>query len=227
MINVLIIEDDPMVAQLNRRYVNSLEGFNVSGHAVNGQDALKYCNENLVDLIILDIYMPKLDGLEFLKLLKKDHTYIDVIFVTASNETEMIKTALNLGAVDYLVKPFEYNRFRQALLKYLERKKLLTSEENINQILIDKIINGDEEVKSSTLSKGLHKNTLDRILRYLEKNEQPIYTSDQLSKDLDVSKVTIRRYMDYFESIGKVHMEIQYGTIGRPSYLYTYIKNDN
>lgn len=225
MINVLIVEDDPMVAQINKKYVNSIEGFKVIGYSNNGEDALDFCQKHAVQLIILDIYMPKLNGIEFLKILRREFIMIDVILVTASKESDMIDVALKLGVVDYLIKPFQYDRFKKALDNYLQRIALFKSRENVKQEELDKVIGSSMDIEQVPIAKGLHKNTLNRIYQYFNNKDKVFHTSEELSEQLDLSKVTIRRYMEYLESIGRIHVEIHYGTIGRPSHLYKYIKN--
>ncbi|MEN8905325.1 MAG: response regulator [Clostridiales bacterium] len=224
MIHVLIVEDDPMVAHLNRKYIESIEGFKVTGEATNGEQAMVFCKKQRVDLIILDIYMPKLDGIEFLKTLRKEFILIDVILVTASKDTETIDIALKLGAIDYLIKPFEYNRLKKSLNNYLKRMEVLNSSKSIIQEDLDKLTYLSEEKLKNTLIKGLHKNTLNMIIEFFKTNEKWEHTSEELAEKLNLSRVTIRRYMEYLESTGEIIMEIQYGTVGRPSHLYRYIK---
>ena len=94
MINILIVEDDPMVSDLNKRYINSVEGFKVIGQARDGEAAMKFCRVHDVDLIILDIYMPKMDGLMFLQDLRKRKMDIDVILVTRITSYNVCYTKL-------------------------------------------------------------------------------------------------------------------------------------
>ncbi|MTI66935.1 MAG: response regulator [Firmicutes bacterium] len=224
MINVLIVEDDPMVSELNKRYVESIEGFKVIKSVSNGQDALKILNKKRIDLVILDIYMPKVDGISLLKEMRKRSIMSDVILVTAAKEAKNIDAVLKLGAVDYLIKPFEFERLQNSLKKYLQRHRLLNDKEAFKQEDIDKLTvkyktNGKEEIK-----KGLHKHTLDMIRRYMSKNKDIYLSSDEIAEKLDFSKVTIRRYLEYLEEIGEIKLQINYGGIGRPAHLYKYNK---
>lgn len=223
MIQVLIVEDDPMVAELNRQYVESVPGFRVIGMAANGEQAMSFCQKNKVHLIILDIYMPKFNGIEFLETLRREFILIDVIMVTASREADSVGIALKLGAIDYLIKPFEYDRMKETLENYLKRIELLSSSEQLYQNSLDEIIiRGRGE---SPLAKGLHKSTLRRIKQYLEGKGGIVHRSESIADHIGVSKVTVRRYMEYLQSVGDVAIEINYGEIGRPSYLYRYMRN--
>ncbi len=222
MINVMIVEDDPMVAQLNKRYIDSLSEFKVVELAQNGQDALNIIRSKDIDLIILDIYMPKIDGLSFLKEMRRRFFRIDVILVTASNEASSIDAALKLGAVDYLIKPFTFERLKNALDNYLARYKLLQDKEAVNQEDIDKITKSEAR-SINKLAKGLTEKTLSRIREFMKKNSDKFLSSDVISEKLGISKVTVRRYLEYLQATGSVKVEIEYGTGGRPGYLYKYL----
>lgn len=223
MIKVLIVEDDPMVAELNKRFVQQISEFKVVGIANNGEIALKYLKTTQIDLVILDVYIPKLNGMEVLNEIRKCHFKVDVILVTAAKERDMIDEALKLGSVDYLIKPFDSNRLKKALENYLIRRRVL-SNKDIAQEDIDFITMSNSEQINSNLPKGINKITLNRIIRYLEKNKGYLISSENISEELRMSKVTIRRYLDYLDGLGDIKVEIEYGTIGRPCYKYLYIK---
>jgi len=87
--------------------------------AANGQDVLLYLHENKPDLIIMDIKMPKMDGLTALKELKKMQPDLPVLIVTGYDSVETAATALNAGAVDYIVKPFEPEQISKSVRKVL------------------------------------------------------------------------------------------------------------
>ena len=223
MINVLIVEDDPMVAKLNKKYVQSIKGFNVVGETSSKDEVLNYCRNNRIDLIILDIYMPKIDGISILKELRKRFIMIDVIMVTASKEAENIYAALKLGAVDYLIKPFEYERLKKSLENYKSRYKLLRDTKTVKQEDLDEITKSFGTHKENELIKGLHEKTLDRIRLFMKNNPMDNFSSEDIANKIALSKVTIRRYLEYLESIGEVTLHVEYGTIGRPSHMYKYM----
>ncbi|MCT4593433.1 MAG: response regulator [Anaeromicrobium sp.] len=223
MIRVLVVEDDPMLAELNRRFIEKIDGFTVEFVAKNGEDALEKIKNDKIDLVILDVYMPKIDGIEFFRRVRKQNKMIDFILVTAANDTDKIKEALKLGAVDYLVKPFEFERLEKSLLNYKVRKDLLIKKPFINQKELDKLFIGSyEEERVKDLKKGLHKITLNRIIKFLKENKEELLSSEIISENMSMSKVTIRRYLDYLEEIGSIEKKIEYGSRGRPSYLYKY-----
>lgn len=223
MIYVLVVEDDPMLAELNKRFINKIDGFKVKFIANNGEDAIQIINDTKIDLVILDIYMPKLDGMELFRTVRNQNKIIDFILVTAANDTDKINEALKLGAVDYLVKPFEFERLEKSLLNYKDRKNILVKKAFVEQREIDKLfMNLDKEYKEKDLKKGLHKFTLNRIIKFLKENKDELLSSEVISENMGMSKVTIRRYLDYLDEIGNINKNIEYGYRGRPSYLYKY-----
>ena len=225
MYNVLIVEDDPMVAMINEQYVNRHKDFKVVGKCKDGELALSYIQENPVDLIILDVFMPRMNGFETLRELRKEHESVDVIMVTAANDRESLEEALHLGIVDYLVKPFTFDRFKIALDKFISQKKLLQDFDTLNQSNIDFIIDKTKKTSQEVFPKGIQDKTLQAILSCLKNNRSKEITSDFISEQTGLTDVTVRRYMSYLEENGTVIGELNYETGGRPC-MYYYLKED-
>ena len=106
MYQVIIVEDDPMVAEIDKQYVEHNNKMNIAGVFQNGQDALEFCRNNPVDLIMLDYYMPVMDGRTFLTNLRAEGILADVIMVTAASEASRVSELYSYGVSDYLIKPF-------------------------------------------------------------------------------------------------------------------------
>lgn len=99
MIKVLIVEDDPMVAEFNKRYLEQLEGFVLQAVATSVDEALKILDCEDIDLILLDIFMPGASGLGLLSQIRKLGKGTDVIVVSAACDSYSIKTALQLSLI--------------------------------------------------------------------------------------------------------------------------------
>lgn len=226
MIHTIIVEDDPMVAQINRQYLERIGGFVIDGVFGSGTAALNYLEKHTNDLIILDVYMPTMTGLTLLRKVRALGLKSSIIMVTAAMETKVISEALELGVVDYLIKPFSYERFQEAINRYLGKLRLLSSKEVVDQSEVDSLINNNmmNDKRHTELTKGLNKITLDTITAHLEKHGKEKCTCEMLSQDCNLSKVTIRRYLNYLIDIGKVENTIDYETGGRPCTLY-YLKH--
>lgn len=220
MTKVLIIEDDPMVAQINKNYIESVEGFKVTGICKNEVDALEFIKKNIIDLVILDIYLPKGDGISILKEIRKTQINCDVIMVTASAEVDKINDAMRYGVIDYLIKPFEYDRLKKSLDSYISRNNILGSRGTIKQEDIDRLMISGANLSDEAIPKGLNRLTLNRFVTFIERKGDRLLSTEEISEGLGITKVTVRRYMDYLEKIGFVVQEIEYGAVGRPSYQY-------
>lgn len=221
MYKVLIVEDDPMVAMINTHYVEQDSRFYVVQSFRNGNDAFKYLSENQVDLAIIDVYMPVLDGLSLLKKIRTEEINTDIIMVTASNDKNTLDTVLNFGVIDYLVKPFVQERFQQALDKFVECRVQKNNVCVLDQKKIDEIMNSEHFGNNNfELPKGIQEKTLDKIREYLREDTNSGHTSEQIAAFLDISKVTVRKYMHYLTKNSEVIEQINYDTGGRPCMVY-------
>lgn len=227
MYRVIIIEDDLMVAAINKQYVEVTPSFQVLETFKNGIEALEYLKTGTVDLIILDYYTPLMNGAEFIDQLHAAGKAPAVIMVTSANDTEIVEGLLSRGVIDYLVKPFEYSRFKAALTKFHQARQLLeASRSSLKQEDIDRLLSPREASPSSSsrLAKGLNETTLNLIRSFLQENKDILYTSEQIAEQIHLSRITIRRYMNYMADTGEAVSTIDYQTGGRPSIKYRYAK---
>lgn len=223
MINVMIIEDDPMVRDINSKFLKKVDDFKLVKAASNLTEAMEFMNGNKVDLLLLDIYLPKENGIEFMKKLRKEGTEVDVIFITADKTSVMIQEALRYGAVDYLIKPFTLERFKEALEKYKQMYNSFSSSNTIEQKTLDKYIAGSPLDKSNDeedFEKGINKYTYKIIWNEIENSNDTYKTAEEISASSGVARVTVRKYLDYMEKEVKVKKIIEYGKVGRPQHKY-------
>lgn len=224
MYKVLIVEDDPMVAMINEQYISRNKQFCVVGKCTDGNSALDFLRTNEVDLVILDVYMPYTDGFETLRQIRKNQISVDAIMVTAANDRESLEEALHLGIVDYLVKPFTFDRFRMALDKFIAQTDALKDFGTLNQKNIDYIIDNSRKKYDEVHPKGIQQKTLDLILEHLKDNNCKWLTGDDIARKIGLTSVTVRRYMNYLAETGLVLSEMNYETGGRPCMLYKIAK---
>lgn len=226
MIKTMIVEDDPMVRQINSKFLNKVKGFSLGKAASNLSEAREFLANNSVDLILLDVFLPNENGIDFLKWLRKNEISSDVILITADKSIDRIKDAFRYGVVDYLIKPFTFERFQESLNTFQERLDSFNNNETIEQSELDKIlINNknkefnDEELKFN-LEKGFNKYTYNSIVNELSNIDEEYFTTEELSEKLGIAKVTIRKYLDYMSKQGQLEKIIEYGKVGRPLYKY-------
>ena len=220
MYKVLIVEDDPMVAMINEQYIGRNKQFVVVEKCKDGKSALEFIDDNEVDLIILDVFMPYADGFETLRQIRKYKISVDVIMVTAANDRESLEEALHLGIIDYLVKPFTFDRFRMALDKFIAQTDALKDLDKLNQKNIDFIIDNTRKKSEELYPKGIQEKTLHTIIEHLNENKGVWLTGDDIAGKIGLTGVTVRRYMNYLAENGTVIGEMNYETGGRPCMLY-------
>ena len=216
---ILIVEDDPMVALINKRFLENMGFKDILGPLQTGEEIIKVLDKENIDLILLDVYLPKKNGIDILKSLRYKKYLTDVIMITAANSVEEVKRAFAYGVTDYLVKPFEFERFEEAINKYKQKNNLLNKREALSQQDIDVISKSLEE--KIELPKGLNQKTLDRIMEFLKENQGKVWTLREIAYELKISNVTIKKYMDYLEDVKKVNVTLTSGNVGRPEYKYT------
>ncbi|MBY0221497.1 response regulator [Mammaliicoccus sciuri] len=217
-LTVYIIEDDPMVLEVNKGFLQRLDGFKLVGEAAEGKPAIEDIHKLQPDLILLDMYLPDMSGLELLRELRLENISSDVIMITAARDAVTIREALRFGAVDYLVKPFRFERFQEALQKFSKNYWKFNTIDKLKQEDIDLWIGSAEKI--SALPKGLNEFTLEQIFVGLKNEEHPL-TAEQLAQKVGMARVTVRKYLDFLSVNGKVHIELQYGNIGRPTRYYS------
>lgn len=226
MIKVLIVEDDPMVADFNKRYVEHVEGFKVEATVPSVNEALALLDRQVIDLILLDIFMPGLNGIELLSQIRKIGKSVDVIIVSAACDSTTIKKALQYGAVDYLIKPFEFDRLSTALMAYKDRSKLMKDREKLSQADLDKqILYKTDSLAINELPKGLTRNTLKTVWEKIKELHVHAFTTEEIAQHVGISRVSMRKYLIFLSELGVIETEVIYGSIGRPIYKHRYLES--
>jgi CitB family two-component system response regulator MalR len=189
--------------------------------ARSAHEALLILETQKIDLILLDIFMPGMNGLELLAYILEKDQDVDVIVVSAASDYQTIKRALRYGAVDYLVKPFEFERLRMALSAFREGVAFMREQAAINQADLDqRIMHLDLAGTTTLLPKGLDRNTLKMVWQALEGINRETFTTEEMANRIGISRVSMRKYLDFLKQINILDIEIAYGSIGRPLYKY-------
>lgn len=217
MFDVVLVEDDPMISMVNRKFVESDERFRVASEFSDGLEALRWFLTHRADLLVLDVYMPVLSGTELLRELRARGCGIDVIMVTAAHDTQTLDELLKLGVADYLVKPFTAFRFHQALDTFCRSRAALEGQGRVSQSEIDRLIHTSPAEED--IPKGLQAKTLQLVRGELRRTPQE-RTCEDLASSTGLSAVTVRRYLNYLLEVGVAESRINYDTGGRPCIVY-------
>lgn len=227
MIKVLIVEDDPMVAKFNKQYLSQIDGFDFVAIATCFENAIDILQKTEIDFILLDIFMPDINGLKLLQHLRKINKEVDVIVVSAASDMYTIKKAFQYGVVDYLIKPFEFERFNEALCLYRERQSFMNNNNAISQKELDKHILNKEQPIVNQLPKGLDKNTLKKTWISIQNMNTQSFSTEEIAKIIGISRVSMRKYLSFLLEKEILSMNVEYGTVGRPIYKYRIVTFDS
>lgn len=223
-IQVLLVEDDPMVRQVNRQFIEQVPGYHLIGTAKNGVEGVQQIKQLKPDLVFMDIFMPEQDGIETLKIIREKGLTVDVIAVTAANDIKTIQKMLQLGVFDYIMKPFSFERMKHTLQNYRHYKNKMEEKSEMTQKEFDSLLHHQQtpHQPDAKLPKGLNASTLEKIVSFIGKKEQSV-SAEEVANGVGLARVTARRYLDYLEKQNKVKIDIQYGGVGRPVNQYRLI----
>ncbi|GAA3469991.1 response regulator [Nonomuraea roseola] len=213
MIRVLVVEDEEVTAEANRLFVERVEGFTVAGVARSGGDALRFLRTSEVDLILLDLYLPDMHGLEVCRAVRAAGLACDVIAVTSARDLAVVRDAVSLGVAQYLLKPFTFATLREKLLRYAAFRASegeVTGQGDVDRALAT--LRGH-----SSLPKGMTQDTLDAVCAELRRSPM---SAQAVGAAIGVSRVTARRYLEHLVDTGSADRVPQYGGVGRPELLY-------
>lgn len=225
MIKVLIVEDDPMVREINEKFLRKVEGYTLYDSVSSIEKAKESILKGQPDLVLLDVFFPQGKGLELLKWVRMENIKCDVILITADKSMETVEEAFRYGVIDYLVKPFVFKRFKEAMLQYKNRKNNLANIEIVEQEIIDRYTlkeKRDISQREDDMSdiKGFSQHTYEKVLEGIQDKKGTTFTAQEIAKNIGVSRITARRYLDYLEKEQKLIIELEYGKVGRPKNKY-------
>ncbi|GGJ43108.1 response regulator [Deinococcus roseus] len=215
-IPVLLIEDDPWVAEVNRQMIESLPPFRVVGVADTLQEARRLTPSLRPKLMVVDVYLPDGSGLEWVHQLRTEGNVLDIIMITAANDLASIQMALRDGVLDYLIKPFEKSRLHDALGRYLSRQNMYAGSSTFTQSRLDRLLRHDPQVH---LPKGIEQVTLEQIQNLLGNSAKSL-TAEEIGGQLGISRVTAWRYLEYLVEREWAAVEALYKGSGRPQKSY-------
>ncbi|MDP9844367.1 response regulator of citrate/malate metabolism [Streptosporangium lutulentum] len=217
---MLVVEDEEITAEANRLFVERVPGFRVDGVARTGGEALRFLRRHPVDLILLDLYLPDMHGLEVCRALRAAGVLSDVIAITSARDLSVVRSAVSVGVAQYLLKPFTFASLNEKLMRYAEfRSSVDGSGEASGQSEVDRALATLWGPAHNPLPKGMTPATLDAILAELRKASEGL-SAQAAGTAIGVSRVTARRYLEYLTESGIARRVPQYGGLGRPELLY-------
>ncbi|CAM3424895.1 response regulator [Isoptericola cucumis] len=226
-LDVLVVDDDFMVASIHRRFVERVPGFRVVAEAHTGADALAAVERLHPDLVLLDVHLPDIGGIEVLRRLRAAGHDLGVVVITAAREADTVRAAAAGGAAHYLVKPFASEDLTARLTEFRRSREALAGLGDADPAGQADVQAGIDAVFARTpqasgprppLPKGLSQETADAVLAALAAGDE--LSAAECADAVGVSRVSARRYLEHFAATDRAAVRLNYGTAGRPERRY-------
>ena len=223
-IGVLVVEDEPVAADAHVAYVKRVRGFAVRGKACDGAGAIRQLGDpsSQVDLVLLDLYLPDMHGLDVVRAMRTAGHRADVIAVTSARDLEVVRAAVSQGIVQYLLKPFTFAALRDKLERYAAYRLQLAGDVASTQHEVDRVLATLRGSDSSSLPKGMSPESLDAVVMVLRPSCESL-SATEVAAALGVSRVTARRYLEHLADSALVARRSRYGSAGRPEVEYRWV----
>lgn len=222
MIRVLVVDDDFMVARIHRGFVERVEGFEVVGVASTGAEALASVASLKPDLVLMDLYLPDLFGLDVVAQLRAAGETCDVLVITAAKEAESVRAAVRQGVWGYLLKPFAFPVLKERLEAYAAERARVVEAGELTQADIDAAFGGaggGSRGAGAALPKGLSAETASAVEAAL-RGAGDSMSASECAEAVGISRVSARRYLEHFVAAGRAEVSLRYGSTGRPERRY-------
>ena len=224
MIRVLVVDDDFMVAKLHSSVVSRQPGFQVVGVVHSAGAALEAVRALRPDLVLLDVYLPDMSGLDVLRRLRERASGTDVIVISAARDLESVRKALHGGVFHYLVKPFEVDTLRQRLVEFADHRAELGDLDEgteMRQDDVDRAFRAQVSGQTRRLPKSISPETIDVVVRALEGVDADGMSAMECADATGLSRSSTRRYLDHLVETGTAELlPPRYGAAGRPERRY-------
>ena len=226
-LSVVIAEDDPKIAEIQSRFIDKIEGFEVVGIGNTFAESEEIIEVFQPDLVLLDVYFPDGNGTDLLWKIRRLYKNIDVIFITAAKEVGILQDAIRGGAFDYILKPMTFSRFQSTLEKFFKHRNKLKGIINLDQKNVDQIIHPAQEsiAQDARMPKSIDPLTLERVEDEVNKLDDEGVNAEAMGSQVGISRTTARRYLEFLVSKGTVKPSLVYGSVGRPERLYFQVIN--
>ncbi len=225
MITTLVVDDDFRVASLHATYVQQVPGFRLVGTAHSGEEALSLVDRLRPELVLLDLYLPDMSGLDVLRRLREDEQRaVDVIAITAARDVQSLQEAMRGGVVHYLIKPFRWSAFEEKLSSYATARARLARMGEADQGQVDRVFSTLRGAGGETLPKRLSDSTLELVLTTLSGARSGLGAAD-VARAAGLSRVTARRYLEHLCRLGRAELTLRYGAPGRPEHRYRLLRS--
>lgn len=192
MIKILIADDQELIRQSLQIVLNTKEDMQVIGVASDGQEVIQSVRKNVPDVILMDIRMPKIDGVQCTKIIKENYPDVKIIILTTFDDDEFVYNALKFGASGYLLKGVSMDELANAIRTVYSGRAMINPDIATKVVkLFSQMAKADYSIPiDESLTKDLTK-TEWKIIEQVEFG----YSNKEIAKNLSLSEGTVRNYL--------------------------------
>lgn len=224
VLSVLVVDDDARVARNHRDLVESVPGFRVVAVTHTGDETLRSATKHQPDLVLLDLYLPDVSGLDVLQRLRAPGgPDLEVLVITALRDLDNVRAALHGGAIYYLIKPFNLAALREQLDRFAALREQLTGVQRATQRDVDRVFGVHRPLTRTSLPKGLTPETAHLVTETLRVADSHL-SAVEVAKRAGIARVTARRYLEHLCADGQAELHMRYGSAGRPEHRYEWVR---
>jgi len=222
VIRTLVVDDDFRVAELHAAYVEKVPGFTVVGQAHSAAAVFDAVGQLKPELVLLDLYLPDLHGLEVLRRLRAAGVVsLDVVVVTAANDISSVRAAMQGGALHYLLKPFDFAALRDKLMAYHAMRNEVASVRQADQRGVDRVFAALARPDGLGRPLGSSNHTLEAVEAVLAEGRGGL-SATEVAERIGISRATAQRYLARLEALSRATVKPCYGKAGRPEHRYSW-----
>ena len=210
---VLVVDDDFHVADLHRRQVDEVPGFRALDPVGTLAAARSVLSSTVVDLVLVDVYLPDGSGLDLLRSVDTD-----AFVLSAASDSDTVRRAMRRGALAYLLKPFPATLLAERLRSYARFRNVLDERATLDQEAVERafrILHSGDAAGASPSRAATAALVLEQLSVDVERS------AAEVAAGIGVSRATAQRYLAQLTADGTAAMQLRYGAAGRPEHRYT------
>ena len=193
-ISIIIVDDHEVVRNGIRSYLETLPEFNVVGEAASGEEAIKLVGDYIPDIVLMDLIMPGMDGIETTRQIKKISPRTQIVVLTSYHEDEHIFPALKAGAISYILKDMKMEKLTDAI------QRAYRNEVTLHPLVATRVL---RNLRGESNDEGFYADLTDRELDVLKLIAKGL-SNNQIANELVISENTVKGHVSNI--LSKLHL---------------------
>lgn len=219
----LVVSDIEASAEVKIQFLHELHLFSSVVSATSSEQAITKLKKYAYDIVIIDLGPTKNENMQLLKQIRAEKIFVCVIMLSEENSLEYIAEAFSYGVADYILKPGSCMRFSEAVIRAAGKRECLLQYQTMTQEEIDHCITLNVHIAAPNTDKGkgICNETFNFVKSVVSK-KTATFTAAEIAEESNLSRITIRKYLERMIKNGVLDAELEYGEVGRPQKRYIY-----